>query len=300
MQQKIWKWASLITIIVAITATFIPAIWKATKAEARVENTTPLNPAIAEHILQTSIQITMVEHEYEKKDGDVQTNATEQNETWREVTRYGRGMGTLVSQNGETLLISHDHWRLFTSGTAPDSVQFHDANGTLLHEMAGADLLPLILFHDSGTFILRAPIALATKVSETAKMGYFETLSQGDVVHVVHHASGQNDQVVLLAAEVVGDEMFNGVPVLSLRSLDGTSIEPGDSGGGIWVNGHLAGNLWMTVREVRQSWWPFGNPVRKETAFSLAAGLRVELIDLVETLLKVDTAPPALESGGLS
>ncbi len=36
---------------------------------------------------------------------------------------------------------------------------------------------------------------------------------------------------------------------IEMRSLDGSSIEPGDSGGGIWIEGRLVGNLWSTVRE---------------------------------------------------
>ena len=42
-----------------------------------------------------------------------------------------------------------------------------------------------------------------------------------------------------------------------------------------------------------------GRSPRNETAFSLAAGLRVELINLVETLLHVES-PPSVEAVGLS
>jgi len=68
---------------------------------------------------------------------------------------------------------------------------------------------------------------------------------------------------------------------------------------GIWVSGRLAGNMWMTVREVRQYWWQLEPPDHNETAFSLAAGLPIELIDLVETLLNVKSSP-SLETDGLS
>ena len=165
--------------------------------------------------------------------------------------------------------------------------------------MSGAELLPLILYHDSGTFILKAPKELATSALVTADLELFETLKPGDIVHVVHHPDGRENQITILTAEIVGQELFNGVKMLSLRSLNGQSIEPGDSGGGIWVNGHLAGNMWMTVREVRQYWWQSQPPDDNKTDLSLAAALPHNLIDLVETLLDVGT-PPSLESDGLS
>ena len=187
---------------------------------------------------------------------------------------------------------------LFTSGTAPDQVLFHDAQGNLLHEMAGADLLPLILFHDSGTFILRAPAALAGRAAASADG--LENISPGDIVHVVHHNPEQTSQLTLLPAEVTGYETHNGVPMLSLRSLNGQSIEPGDSGSGIWADGRLAGNLWMTMREVHQEWWRLTGPVSSKTNKSLAAGLHSDLIDLVEELLQVETQPEMIERNGLS
>jgi hypothetical protein len=54
--------------------------------------------------------------------------------------------------------------------------------------MNGVDLLPLILFHDSGTFILKAHKQLAAKALATANRGDFEILNPGDIVHVVHHS----------------------------------------------------------------------------------------------------------------
>jgi hypothetical protein len=250
-----------------------------------------------EHILQASIQITMVEQVLEKM--DMQESNSNQDEVWQKVEKSTRGLGTLVRHQGEDLLISHDHWSLFTSNTAPDEIFFHDAKGSLLLEMDGTALLPLILYHDSGTFILKAPRQLASRVLTTANIGNFETQNLGNTVFVVHHSLEQENQLSILAAEIISNEVFNGVPMLSLRTLNGQSIEPGDSGGGIWVDGYLAGNLWMTVRETRHYWWQLNPPDQNETAFSLAAGFPVELVDLVDTLLQVES-PPGLEKEGLS
>jgi len=292
----IWKWASLVTIMIAFMKISIPAILNEVQTVTPIE-TKLLASEIQDHILQTSIQITMIEYVMDKV--NTQEQDTNQEEVWQKVEKSTNGIGTLVSIQGETLLISHDHWSFFTSSTAPDLVIFRDSSGSMLLEMEGADLLPLILFHDSGTFILKAPQELAAKVSVTSNMGSFETLNPGDIVHVVHHSSDQENQISILAAEIIDHEIFNGVPMLSLRSLNEQSIEPGDSGGGIWVDGYLAGNLWMTVREAKQYWWQSEPSDHDETAFSLAAGLPVELIDLVETLLQVES-PPTLETSGKS
>lgn len=296
MKQKIWKWVSLIIILTAIIWIAPPILMNENKATEQIESKL-LDPQIRDYILRTSIQITMIEHIMEK--AETQEWYANQEEVWQKVEKSISGIGTLVSVQGETLLISHDHWSLFTSNTAPDLVIFRNSNGSMLLEMEGADLLPLIIFHDSGTFILRAPLELTTQVSVTSNMGSFKTLNPGDIVHVVHHSSDQENQISILAAEIIDHEIFNGVPMLSLRSLNGQSIEPGDSGGGIWVDGYLVGNLWMTVREAKQYWWQSEPSNHDETAFSLAAGLPVGLIDLVKTLLQVES-PPTLEASGKS
>jgi len=124
MQRKIWKWVSLIIILIAIVKFIIPSILGEAQAVTQIESK-PLDTEIAEHILQTSIQITMVEHVLEK----IETQDAEagQDEVWQKVDKSTSGLGTLVNHQGEVLLISHDHWSLFTSSTAPDKVTFRDA-----------------------------------------------------------------------------------------------------------------------------------------------------------------------------
>jgi hypothetical protein len=42
---------------------------------------------------------------------------------------------------------------------------------------------------------------------------------------------------------------------MRLRNLDGSAVIPGDSGGGVWGNGQLLGNVWAAgVKEDRWSW----------------------------------------------
>jgi len=51
----------------------------------------------------------------------------------------------------------------------------------------------------------------------------------------------------MLEAEVESIGEYKGLPIFVLRSLDGLPIVSGDSGGGIWQDGRLVGNMWATV-----------------------------------------------------
>jgi hypothetical protein len=49
-----------------------------------------------------------------------------------------------------------------------------------------------------------------------------------------------------MMVESVGEDA--GKPILILSSSNGQQIIKGDSGGGVWVNGRLVGNLWKVVK----------------------------------------------------
>ena len=85
----------------------------------------------------------------------------------------------------------------------------------------------LLLFHDGGTLIMRAPPALVTHMHVAADMGHIEMLQPGDVVHVIHRQPNQRNKLSLLAAEVEAIQLREGIPMLTLRSLTGQSIEQG-------------------------------------------------------------------------
>jgi hypothetical protein len=63
---------------------------------------------------------------------------------------------------------------------------------------------------------------------------------------VAFRQSGDRRRVDILDAEVVSLGSFQGLPTVNLRSLSGQPITPGDSGGGVWHEGKLVGNSWMT------------------------------------------------------
>ncbi len=168
-----------------------------------------------------------------------------------------RGMGTLVSHAGRNLMITHDHWGEMLEWAT--MVRFLDAGNGLLLELGGEAFRSLIHHRDGGTTVLAVPGGLIpdelsarseqthTTVT-TAELGDGRKVGPGDQVLVTYHDPQHENQVAILAATVESVEGgAGGSPVLILRSVNGEGVVPGDSGGGVWVDGQLVGNLWSRV-----------------------------------------------------
>jgi hypothetical protein len=159
-----------------------------------------------------------------------------------------RGLGTLALNPGGALLITHDHW-----GGLLDSapmVQVRDTEDALLLELSGREFRNAILYRDGGTMVLRAPAGLLPSgqlAGRAASLGDRQEVQPGDTVHLVHQLAGKEHQIGVMDAVIESVSGKDQRPVYTLRSLDGTAIIPGDSGGGIWVEGELLGNMWTTI-----------------------------------------------------
>jgi hypothetical protein len=66
-------------------------------------------------------------------------------------------------------------------------------------------------------------------------------------VQIAHRQPGKRDKVEMMAAKVEAVIEYKGLPAYQLRSLDGQPVLVGDSGGGMWFEGELVGNLWATL-----------------------------------------------------
>jgi hypothetical protein len=161
-----------------------------------------------------------------------------------------RGLGTLVSHRGENVIITHDHW-----GEVLDILAYArlwSGDGELLLEMDGESLKELIRYRDGGTMILSVPQELIPDQRPTgnrpAELGSSQGVQVGDRVLVVVRRPETPHQVEVLEALVESVEAQLGLPSLTLRRLNGKLIEPGDSGGGVWVDGRLVGNLWYRMK----------------------------------------------------
>jgi hypothetical protein len=157
----------------------------------------------------------------------------------------GEGLGTLARMNNELVIITHDHWTLLNSQLA--KARFYDANNTLLAEVNGADFLAMIRSRDGGTMVLAAPAELLNNRGLTvAQIGSKQTASWGDAVAVVYrNPDTWNLEVRTMVVRETAD--YHNHPSYILQSSDDTIVVPGNSGGGIWHNGALVGNMWTTM-----------------------------------------------------
>jgi hypothetical protein len=149
----------------------------------------------------------------------------------------------VVVHDGEELIITHNHWTLLNAEL--ELVQIHNAQQELLATMTGEEFFGLIRYQDDGTMVLSKP-AFEGSV-QTVSWNNAGAIRKGTVVEVVHRRRDEQGGVAVVAATVESIEAMNGVPTFRLRSLNGHVIVPGDSGGGIWVDGELVGNLWTTL-----------------------------------------------------
>ncbi|HRQ40166.1 MAG TPA: hypothetical protein PLD25_19825 [Chloroflexota bacterium] len=192
-----------------------------------------ISEAERERILAATVQIRL---QAPLLDETGQPVLIENNGQWHSLETEARGLGTLVQMGDRVVVVTHDHWGelLETAVTA----QFFNANGALLAEISGAVFRNLLHYRDQGTLLLAAPPELAFLVGVT---GNGRELAVGSRVFLTRHLPGYEVVEVAVATVVTERE---GIPAYLLQTADGTAVVPGDSGGGVWYEGQLAGNLW--------------------------------------------------------
>ncbi|MCB9433412.1 MAG: hypothetical protein H6668_15675 [Ardenticatenaceae bacterium] len=230
-------------------------------------------------ISQVTVQITMIFEDLQE------TTATGDGETVLQISQtVAYGLGTLLTSNEHILLITHDHW----PHGVPATVQFFHTTGSFLLEMSGESLYQHLLFRDSGTLILEAPTALTTLVPAATMTIDTAQLQVGDTVEVIQRTQEDRQKTVVTSAQILSIDTQNRVPLLTLRSQDGSSVEPGDSGGGVWKNGRFVGNMWFTVRYEQEQ----ANQTRLvSTDLSQAAGFTNLVIELSTIAVEAKEAP---------
>lgn len=174
-----------------------------------------------------------------------------------------RGLSTVVVIDGENVLVTHDHWGGVLDNLAYARIWTRD--NELLLELSAEGFRDLIQYRDGGTLILSTPEGLIPDQLPTlnnpaalpaivpAALEESKVLEIGDSVRVVVRQPESPHRVEIVDAVVETVETEYGLPSLTLRRLNGKEIEPGDSGGGIWLNGKLVGNLWYRVKNRVQS-----------------------------------------------
>lgn len=214
-------------------------------------------PIIKKQILDNTVTITMVALEKMQSSEAVDEALPIPNDEYRPIVKVARdvvaeGLGTVVHQGGELLVVTHDHWSLLER--IKGMVRISISSGDQLLEMELSEFKEFILYRDGGTMILEASdwIELGDMVAvrrinpmELSTSDDRVELVIGDLVQVVQR-SGLG-VVALMQARVERTDQKAGRGVLKLRIVSGQPLDGGDSGGGVWYRGKLLGNVWTTV-----------------------------------------------------
>ena len=183
--------------------------------------------------------------------------------------RLNTGLGTLVVSNEQTYIVTHDHWKLLDDLAA--EVKIMDSKGGLLSQHTSTEFLGLVRHRDGTVMIVAAPPGLLGGV----KAGTGNDVPVGSLVSLIHRdqASGR---LSVIAAQVQRHADYNGNTSLRLDNPGGEIIQPGNSGGGVWYEGKLVGNVIATVLADESGPLPPQLATnRAPSAGSYAAGLSV-------------------------
>lgn len=231
MFGKIWKLvaAGLIGLVIFVALSTVSAV----QGQAGPE----VDPALEAFILNATVQIRMF----------VPHTQPQGNSNGREYM-MAEGLGTFSSLNGETVIVTHNHWGAALLEAA--FVRFYDAQERQLLELGGTAFRELIREQDAGTLILSSPQPLvAPHAKSLATVGEVSKVTAGSILVIAHQDPKQNGKVALQEARVDSLTRYENLPAFRVRSLDGQAIISGDSGGGIWLDGQLVGNMWGRATE---------------------------------------------------
>ena len=154
------------------------------------------------------------------------------------------GLGSLEWDGEKTLLITNNHWGEILQEKSV--VVFYDAQGRMVKTMTGSEFISRICYQDAGSLILRSPLE-GVEQAQPVIAGDPLQVQAGDVVLVAQREGPERKEATLVEAEVESVTTFQGVPVFRLKGLEGRPVQGGDSGGGVWYEGRLVGNLWNTI-----------------------------------------------------
>jgi len=223
-----------------------------------------------ERILNATVQIYMIS----LTDEIAEAGLAYTNLSVRQVREYlsqgwgydmGRGLGTLIQIQGDDLIVTHDHWGDILR--AADLVELRDAQNNLLLELTNLEFRKLVRFEDAGTMALDAPPSLGLA---PVNLGDSQRVTLGQVVLLTRRQPGDTGKVEVIQAVVKAEEQYEARPAWKLETLHDTPIAPGDSGGGVWMDGELVGNLWARHKAIDWRIWTWDSLEPEETATRIA------------------------------
>jgi hypothetical protein len=225
--------------IAAFVLTFFPSIGYTSETDNHIR------------ILEHTVTITITAPELSESTEVVDEALPIPYDEYRPITKtpqyvVAEALGTLITSEDETLIVTHDHWSLLQRETG--SVRIGDSTGVQLLELDLTSFKGQIVHRDGGTMILDA----------TPWSGYFylgiSSLSKtytgavhllGEYVHVVYR--DEHDGIVATKAVVASVDHKASREIIRLKLIGGVNLNGGDSGGGIWYQGSLLANTWTTI-----------------------------------------------------
>jgi hypothetical protein len=165
-----------------------------------------------------------------------------------EANYFEQGLATLVKAQGQTILVSHNHWGFLSSCS---KVVILDAESQDIQTLDCRAFKSLILFSSLGTLVLQAPEGLG---GTPAELGSMEDIQPGKPVLIAHQNFQESSSLEVTTGQIqTADDSFHQNRVMRLDLLADGKVRKGDSGGGIWVGGKLVGNLWAYKLELKTS-----------------------------------------------
>jgi hypothetical protein len=180
--------------------------------------------------------------------------------------RTSRGFGTVVQFEGQRFILTHNHWSI--SAAELNRAEIRNGAGQTLLVLDGPAFYSLARYLDGGTLLLAAPAGLAGV--NAAELGDASTLPISSTVWLATYdiERGQGIQI-----ETAWVREVDGAAVPGRLMLEGQemAVISGDSGGGVWANSKLIGNLW-TIQVAEQT-WGLGISLNRPTG-SIVAGMQ--------------------------
>lgn len=189
--------------------------------------------SVDDQILASTVQIEVYDN------GGIKAGAKQ--------TYVALGLGTLLEYDGERYILTHNHWP--NSLVDVKRVELHSASGEPLVTLDRAAFLTLVRYRDAGTLLLAAPQLPGVSA---AQLGDRNSLASGDKLRLAVRDARNGSAITVIQARV---ERVGGKGNPGQLRLHGpkTAVAPGDSGGGVWHEGQLVGNLWGIIETVQKS-----------------------------------------------
>ena len=93
------------------------------------------------------------------------------------------GIGTLVEYQGETFLVTHNHWGDMLQDQ--NLIELRDGDNKMIRPIYASEFKSLVVYQDAGTLVLRDPAKLVDVLTPGA-LEDAPQLKPGDTVQVAH------------------------------------------------------------------------------------------------------------------